>query len=1193
MLRQSPARRHRSLVVLLSGAMTWSILGAVPVLAATPPEPTALALKADAKVERQLATEDEATFWVQLDSQADTTKAKQATKKADRGRALIEAKTAYADTTQAGLKGLLKRHHAPYKSFWISNTLKVTGDKALAEKIAARPEVASIEADTVIRLPDTEQGTTEATADGVEWNVDAINATKVWNELGVRGDGVVVANIDTGVEYQHPALMRAYRGLKADGSDDQNYNWFDATATCQGNTPCDDVGHGTHTMGTMVGDDGSAHRTGVAPGAKWIAAKACAPAGCSQEALLAAGQWVLAPTDSNGQNPRPDLAPDVVNNSWGNSVVDTWYSATVQSWRDAGIFPAFSNGNDGSDCDTAGSPGAYTNTYASGAYDINGDIAEFSSRGPGADGRTKPNIAAPGVDIRSSVPGGGYDVYSGTSMASPHTAATVALMWSASSAIRGDVAATEAILNRTAVDTDDTTCGGTAANNNVWGEGRLDAYAAVSATPRGPLGAVTGTVTSDGQPLAGATVELEGPMYATVTTGADGAYTLPKMMVGDYAVTVSKFGYLSEKSTVTVTEGGSATRDATLAVAPKGTVSGTVRTAAGPEAGARIEVAGTPVTATSGADGGYRLELPAGTHQLTITPVSRCAAVSAFPLVVEEGTHDKDLTVPSRTDKFGTTCREVRGSAFPTGTTELNYSSNYSGSAGITFPFPVTLYGTTYRKASAYVEGYLDFGTNSDVNANRTLPSTGTPNASLYPFWDNLQLASADGGVYWSTRGTAPHREIVVEWRNMVPSNALSQRATFSVVISEDGAYSYHYRNLTGGQYALGLGATIGAENATGTDALQYSYNEASLVEGQTLDFRPEHSAAVSGKVTDANDGKALSGATVSVRRGGTEVATGTTGADGTYLVQVPATAEADYAVTVSAPHYTPATRTATLAARSTSRADTALATGLVTVAPSTAIKVTIPADQTRERTVTVADSGSGTDYTVTEASGAAWLRATPATGHLDKGGQQTVKLTLDTAGITPGTVLSGSVVVASDSGRAPEVKVPVTVVVPAYQTAIDAGAATGSVTDSLGDTWGPDRAYTEGSYGYVGKPTAVRTKSAVGATTDPQRYTTATKGALEYRFDNLPDGVYQIDLGFAEIAGAAPGDRVFDVMAEDTERIANLDIATEAGGPLRALDKTFTVAVTDGRLNLRLVAHADKTLVNAVRVTQRPDLSS
>ncbi|MFG2656553.1 S8 family serine peptidase [Streptomyces sp. NPDC048425] len=1194
-MRPSQPRRRRGLfAAALTVALGVPLLQAVP--AAAGPAPSAaivLESKAESKVVEQLDKKGTSTFWVRLDSEADTSAAKKARKKTDKDRAVIKAKTAHAEQAQAGLKALLKKSGAHYESFWISNTIKVTGDKALAQKIAARPEVASIDADKVLKLPATLKGTEEAKVDGVEWNLDAINVPKVWNDLGVRGQGVVVGSIDTGVDYRHPTLMSNYRGLKPDGTYDHDYNWFDATASCAGDAPCDDHGHGTHTMGTMVGDDGDGDQIGVAPGATWMAAKACTPSGCPQDALLAAGQWILAPTDHIGQNPRPDLAPDVVNNSWGADVIDTWYKSMVQAWIDAGIFPAFSNGNAGPDCATAGSPGAYTNSYASGAFGSSGKIASFSSRGSGENGVVKPDIAAPGVDVRSAAPGGGYAVMSGTSMASPHTAATVALMWSVSPAIRGAIPATERLLDQTAIDTDDRTCGGTADNNNVWGEGKLDAYAAVSATPRGPLGGLTGTVTTGGDPLAGATVELRGPMYATATTGDDGTYKLPKLMVGDYQVKVSKYGYTAGTSSTTVTEGTTATRDLSLDAAPAATLSGTLRTSGDPEAGAKIEVAGAPVTATSGADGSYSLELPAGSHRLTITPVSPCATVGAFAVELAAGANTKDLALPSRTDTFGTTCRTTKDTAFPTGDTKLGMSSPYQGAAGVKFPFPVALYGKTYSSARADVEGYLSFEQDVSVSGNRSLPYTGLPNGSLYPFWDDLQLATDGGAVYWSTRGTAPHREVVVEWRNMVTTTARTQKLSFSVVIGEDGTYSFHYKNLTGDTYARGLGATIGAENADGTDALQYSLNTAAVTDGMGIEFRPERSAALTGTVTDANDSEPVTGATVTVTRDGEPVATGTTAADGSYLVQVPAAEKADYAVAVSAAHYTGDTRTVSLAAGSAERADAALGTGLVSVTLKSAMTLVIPADQTRQRTVTLANTGSAADYTVEEAGGAGWFGADPAAGNLAKDGRQQVTLTFDTAGVAPGTVLKGSVVVASESGRAPEIKVPVTVVVPAYQAALDAGSAKAFV-DQAGDTWGPDRKYAAGSYGYVGQTAGMSTTKAIENTADQKLYRTARQGAVEYRFDGVPDGVYQVDLDLAELGKVAAGQRVVDVMAEGAVKLPDLDVVKETGGSYRALAKTFTVQVTDGRLNLRLVAvGTEKTLVNALRVTQRPDLSS
>jgi subtilisin family serine protease len=173
----------------------------------------------------------------------------------------------------------------------------------------------------------------------------------------------------------------------------------------------------------------------------------------------------------------------VVNNSWGGPGGNLFYQAIINAWVAAGIFPVFSGGNSGAlGCGSTGSPGDNVPAYAVGAYNIAHAIAPFSGRGPSAvDGVTvKPNVAAPGVNIRSSLPGNTYGTLSGTSMAAPHVAGTVALIWSATpTKTLGNIPLTRKIIDATATDVNDLTCGGVPANNNVWGQGRLNAFNAV------------------------------------------------------------------------------------------------------------------------------------------------------------------------------------------------------------------------------------------------------------------------------------------------------------------------------------------------------------------------------------------------------------------------------------------------------------------------------------------------------------------------------------------------------------------------------------------------------------------------------------------------------------------------------------------------------------------------------------------
>ncbi|HEX6076854.1 MAG TPA: S8 family serine peptidase [Micromonosporaceae bacterium] len=828
------SRRWRTATVAAIATLVMPLSGLAAAPAAANPTAGDPAPRIEQKVRDQIAKKGTASFWVVLDRDADLSGAARFRHKADKGRFVLTTKTRHAERTQAGLKALLDRHRAEYKSYWIDNSLFVTGGADLLAKIAARPEVEAIEADESINLPAPLPGDDEPSINAIEWNVSRVNAPQVWG-LGIRGEGIVVANIDTGVQYNHPAVANQYRGRNAGGTYDHNYNWHDPAAICTGGTPCDNNGHGTHTMGTMVGDDGGANQIGVAPGAKWIAAKGCESSSCSRTSLLSSGQWMVAPTDLAGQNPRPDLAPDVVNNSWGGSGLDTWYAQTVQSWIAAGIFPAFSNGNSGPSCNTSGSPGTYAISYSAGAFDINNAIASFSSRGPGENGDIKPNIAAPGVNVRSSVATNTYASYSGTSMASPHLAATVALMWSASPAIQGDITATRQILDDTAIDVSNTTCGGTTDDNNVFGEGRLDSYAAVLATPRGALGALNGTVTSGGAALAGATVSVTGPMNRSTTTDANGLYSFDRLMVGTYNVSVSKFGYQTTTGSATIVENQTTTANFTVQASPSSVLSGTVRLSDGSAAaGATVRALGTPVSTVANSQGQYSMTLPHGTYQIEATHSNRCASPTTVSVTISANTV-RDISLALRTDSFGYTCG-APALPYTAGTTKLSLTGD-DVITTVTVPFPVSLYGTSYTSATVSSNGWLSFvATTSSVYSNTTIPNSATPNAAVYPFWDDLYL-DATSGVYTGVTGSAPNRTFIVEWRDVVFYSNRTARISFVAMIGENGEITFRYANIDGG-IETGTSATTGIENGNGTVAFQYSYNEGVVASGGGIRFR-------------------------------------------------------------------------------------------------------------------------------------------------------------------------------------------------------------------------------------------------------------------------------------------------------------------------------------------------------------------
>jgi subtilisin family serine protease len=526
------------------------------------------------KVEQQVLDEISAkgktTFWVILRDKADLSPAFNIRKDKDRGDFVYKTLKSVADQSQAGLRAFLATTGVKYFPFWIANTIQVRdAGTALLNQIAARPEVEKIVADRSYPLPPVMPGAEEKKVNTTEWGLDNIQAPQVWSSFNVRGEGIVVANVDTGFQFDHPALVAKYRGNLGGGNYDHNYNWFDPSAVCADpNVPCDNNSHGTHTMGTMVGDDGDpgTNQIGVAPHAQFMGCKGCETNSCSDFALNTCGQFILAPTDLNGANPDSTKRPHIVNNSWGGGPGDPFYQPVVDAWVASGIFPQFSIGNSGPSCGTGGSPGDYLNSYSAGAYTINNTIAGFSGRGPsGIDGvELKPNIAGPGVNVRSSVPPNTYANFNGTSMASPHVAGTIALMWSAAPSLVRDIAATRAILDSSATDVNDTSCGGTASDNNVWGEGRLNALAAVSQSGVCDLGTLSGTVTDSvsTQPISGASITTaNGPVDYSTTTDANGNYSID-VCEGTYDVTASASGYTDQTVTgIAVTAGNTTTQD--------------------------------------------------------------------------------------------------------------------------------------------------------------------------------------------------------------------------------------------------------------------------------------------------------------------------------------------------------------------------------------------------------------------------------------------------------------------------------------------------------------------------------------------------------------------------------------------------------------------------------------------------------
>jgi len=455
--------------------------------------------KIEPAVMQKLASTDQVDFFIWMTEKANLDAAQFLQTKLEKGNFVYQTLLETASRTQKELRNYLDEQGVSYRPFYISNKILVrAGDQELVEKISQRQDVFRITANhsKYAQEIDTAQKISSHSPE-IEANIRFIKADAVWT-LGYRGQGSVLANNDTGMDWDHPALISQYRGW--DGvSVDHNYNWWDATGTYP-TTPNDGHGHGTRTSGTMVGSDSGDNNIGVAPDAQLIHCKNMDDTATKQEDwFIECFEWDLAPwnlsyTGPGTGQPRPDLAPDAVNNSWGmEGGNDLSFSDEISALRAAGIVVEASAGNEGPACSSLRSPGDYAGVLTTGAIDhtsgsFPGTLWSFSSRGPSpfyANGYT-PDVMAPGIDIRSSFPGGGYyQGGAGTSAAGAHVTGLVGLILSANPELRGHVAEIEQIITQTAVPLSGQTgslCGGDylVGPNHDWGSGTIDSLAAIN-----------------------------------------------------------------------------------------------------------------------------------------------------------------------------------------------------------------------------------------------------------------------------------------------------------------------------------------------------------------------------------------------------------------------------------------------------------------------------------------------------------------------------------------------------------------------------------------------------------------------------------------------------------------------------------------------------------------------------------------
>lgn len=566
--------------------------------------------------------------------------------RATRHETVVRALRQTALSSQGPLLAFLERERRAetvfdYRPFWITNAVAVECLPRVLFELESRFDVGAITPDEALHLVEpVERGGALLPGRGeIEPGVRAINAHYLWAQ-GITGQGSLACNFDSGVDVEHPALGDRWRGWDPDVTYEEA--WFDPVT--QTEIPFDDSHHGTHTMGTMVGNDpATGDSVGVAPEAKWIAAGVIDRVDIETtiQDALAAFEWAA---DPDGDPGTVDDVPDVVSNSWGISPIfhdvpecDQTFWDAIDATEAAGVVVVFSAGNEGGYGSMTLRTPANRVTSDVNAFSVGGlledqmNIAPFSSRGPSqCDSITvKPEVVAQGANVRSALAGGGYITLSGTSMACPHVGGAVLLLRQVAPDATADEVKEALLLS--AVDL------GPDGEDNDYGTGRIDVYEAAQLL--GDFAVVEGYVYDavSGDPLD-ATIDLSETQLRT-TTDEDGYYSMNLVPGRTASLEVRAFGYQSLTAEVELEPGGSYLIDFPLEPLPAGSLEGYVTSSMQPAIqGARVRVLGTPVPdELTDATGFYRFEsLPSDTY-FVIEAVARGFEPMRTSIVLTEG----------------------------------------------------------------------------------------------------------------------------------------------------------------------------------------------------------------------------------------------------------------------------------------------------------------------------------------------------------------------------------------------------------------------------------------------------------------------------------------------------------------------------------------------------------------------------
>ncbi len=543
-------------------------------------------------------------------------------------KAVVGALRDWASMTQEGVVRLVVSLGGEVLNrFWITNAIVARVPGNALTRLASAPMVRKIIPNYVIELEEPEGVEEEQGGRVSSWGISKIRAEKVW-AMGYTGAGVRVAVLDTGVDITHEAL----RGKMLTLDPDSPYypgGWmeFDTAGNPIPSVPHDTRGHGTHVSGTVLGGDGKDIVIGVAPGATLMHGLVL-PYGRGTFAQIIGGiEWAVDPyylDIETGERVYTGKPAHIISMSFGaRNYFGDEFLEPIKHALMANVIPVAAAGNSGPG--TIDNPGNIWGVFAIGATDENDEPAYFSGGmvvnwpNPPTDWPfnntyparyVKPDFSAPGVHITSCIPGGGYESWSGTSMATPHVSGVIALILQATKWYETQPQdlpeLVYKVLKLSSIDL------GRPGQDTRYGWGRVDAYDAVlKALQFAKISGVSGQVidTYSGEPVQWANVSvytLDGELVAQVTTNQTGHFKVG-LDPGTYRVVVERFGYVTYETTVEVR-------------ILNGTLAGAVldEETGEPIEGAVVEVLEAGVEATTGPDGGFSISLTPGRYRVRV-----------------------------------------------------------------------------------------------------------------------------------------------------------------------------------------------------------------------------------------------------------------------------------------------------------------------------------------------------------------------------------------------------------------------------------------------------------------------------------------------------------------------------------------------------------------------------------------------